>query len=179
MAEPSTIAGVLRWMLRHPWDALVRQWNYKSAVLSASMRASLFFGTNSAAGLDAALAAMTTEFCFRICTAGFYGAVTQAFRRVEPAHAGTMAAMIVLPILAHSLELAVHWWRGTPALGLSIAVSIAFTALSTSFNLFAMRRGAFVVGVGRRSLVSDLLSLPRLAALFVRAAARTCVRAWA
>jgi hypothetical protein len=87
--------------------------------------------------------------------------------------------MIVLPALSHSLELAVHWWRGTPALGVSIAMSIVFTALSTSFNLFAMRHGAFVVGAGHRSLVSDLLSLPRLVARFVRAAARTCVRAWA
>jgi hypothetical protein len=143
------------------------------------MRSSLFFAANSAAGLEAALAAMTTEFFFRICTAGFYGAVTQAFRRVEPANAGTVAAMIVLPLVAHSLELTVHWWRGTPALGLSIAASIVFTALSTSFTLFAMRHGAFVVGAGRRSLVSDLLSLPRLVAQFVRVAARTCVRAWA
>jgi hypothetical protein len=179
MTEPATIGGVVQWMLRHPWDALVRRWNYKSAILSASVRASLFFGANSTAGIDAAVAAMTTEFCFRICTAGFYGAVTQAFRGVEPAHKGTIAAMIVLPLLAHSLELSVHWWRGTPALGLSMVVSIAFTALSTSFNLFAMRHGVFVVGVGRRSLGSDLVSLPRLVAQFVRAGLRTCVRAWA
>jgi hypothetical protein len=177
--EPSTALGVLRWMLVHPWDAVVRRWNYKSAILSASIRASLFFATNRSAGFDAAFAAMITEFVFRVSTAGFYGAVTQGFRRVEPAYAGTAAAMIVLPLLSHSLELAVHWWRGTPALGLSIAMSVAFTALSTSFNLFAMRHGAFVVGVGRQSLLSDLLSLPRLVAQFVRAAARTCVRAWA
>jgi hypothetical protein len=177
--EPSTVAGVLGWMCRHPWEAIGRRWNYKSAVLSAVLRASIFFATNRAAGLDAAMAAMTTEFAFRICTAGFYGAVTQGFRRVEPPLAGTMAAMVVLPLLAHSLELTVHWWRGTPELGLSIAASVAFTAISTSFNLFAMRQGAFVVGAGRRSLFWDLLSLPRLVAQFVRAAARTCVRAWA
>ena len=105
-----------------------------------------FFGANRAAGLDAAVAAMITEFCFRISTAGFYGAVTQAFRRVEPPHAGTIAAMVVLPLLTHSLEFVVHWWRGTPELGLSILASVMFTAVSTSFNLFAMRRGAFVVG---------------------------------
>jgi hypothetical protein len=166
-------------MLRHPWHAVGQRWNYKSAVLSALMRSSIFFGANRVAGLDAALAAMTTEFCFRISTAGFYGAVTQAFRRVEPPAAGTVAVMVVLPLLTHSLELTVHWWRGTPELGLSMAASVAFTALSTSFNLFAMRRGAFVVGAGHQSLLSDLLSLPRLVAQFVRAAARTCVRAWA
>jgi hypothetical protein len=177
--EPATVGGVLRWMLRHPWDAVGRRWNYKSAVLSALLRSGIFFGANRVAGPDAAVAAMTTEFCFRIVTAGFYGAVTQAFRRVEPPHAGTMAAMVVLPALAHSLELTVHWWRQTPELGVSMAASIAFTAVSTSFNLFAMRQGTFVVGAGGRSLVADLVSVPRLAAQFVRAAARTFVRAWA
>ena len=177
--EPSTVAGVLRWMLQHPWEAVGRRWNYKSAVLSAILRASIFFGANRAAGFDAALAAMITEFCFRICTAGFYGALTQAFRRVEPPIAGTIAAMIALPSIAHSLELTVHWWRGTPELAASMAASVAFTAISTAFNLFAMRQGAFVVGAGRQSLGADLLSLPRLVAQFVRAAARTCVRAWA
>src|SRR5262245_43781361 len=177
--EPTTVGGVLWWMLRHPWHALVRRWNYKSAVLSAVLRASIFFGANRAAGLDAAVAAMITEFCFRIATAGFYGAVTQSFRRVEPPHRGTAAAMLVLPVLTHSLEFMVHYWRGTPELGVSMAASIVFTALSTSFNLFAMRRGAFVVGAGRRSLLSDLIALPLLIAQFVRAAARTFSRAWA
>jgi hypothetical protein len=177
--EPTTVRGVLWWMLRHPWHALVCRWNYKSAILSALLRASIFFAANRTAGFDAAVAAMITEFCFRISTAGFYGAVTQGFRRVEPPHAGTIAAMLVLPVVTHSLELLVHWWRGTPELGVSIAASVAFTALSTSFNLFAMRRGAFVVGADRQSLLSDLLALPRLVAQFVRAAARTFVRAWA
>jgi hypothetical protein len=177
--EPTTVRGVLWWMLRHPWRALVCRWNYKSAVLSALMRASIFFGANRTAGLDAAVAAMITELCFRISTAGFYGAVTQGFRRVEPPQAGTIAAMVMLPALTHSLEFLVHWWRGTPELGVSMAASVMFTAISTSFNLFAMRRGAFVVGAGHQSLFSDLVSLPRLVAQFVRAAARTCVRAWA
>jgi hypothetical protein len=177
--EPATVAGVVRWMLWHPWDALGRRWNYKSAVLSSLMRASLFFVTNRRAGFEAAMAAMITEFVFRFCTAGFYGAMTQAFRRVEPERYGMAAAMIVLPLIAHTLELAVHWWRGTPVLGLSILASVLLTVLSTSFNLFAMRQGAFVVGAGRRSLLWDLRSLPRLVAQFVRAAARTCVRAWA
>jgi hypothetical protein len=171
--EPTTVAGVLRWMVRHPWQAVGCRWNYKAAVLSAVMRAAIFFGTNRPAAFDAALAAMITEFCFRISTAGFYGAMTQAFRRVEPAHAGTFAAIVVLPLVAHTLELTVHWWRGTPELGVSIAASVAFTALSTAFNLFAMRRGAFVVGAGHQSLLSDLLALPRLIAQFARAAART------
>jgi hypothetical protein len=177
--EPVSVGHALRWIVCHPWHALGRRWNYKAAILSSVLRASLFGAVNISAGTDAALAAMTTELCFRFATSGFYGAMTQAFRRVEPAHAGTIAAMIVLPLVAHSLEFLVHWWRGTAVLGASIGASAVFTAGSTTFNLFAMRHGALIVGRGRRSLLSDLAAMPRLMVLFVRTAARTLVRAWA
>jgi len=174
--EPETVAGVARWILRHPWDALGRRWNYKSALLSSVFRAILFFTTNLPAGPIAAFAALTTEFWFRFATSGFYGAVTQAFRRAKPERTATMAAMVALPALAHSLELLVHWLRGTPELLVSILASAAFTTLSTSFNLFAMRRGALIVGAERRSLLDDLREMPRLLMLFAISAARTCVR---
>jgi hypothetical protein len=177
--EPVSVGHALRWIVCHPWYALGLRWNYKAAVLSSVLRASLFGAVNISAGADAALAAMTTELCFRFATSGFYGAMTQAFRRVEPVRAGTIAAIIVLPLVAHSLEFLVHWWRGTAVLGASITASVAFTALSTTFNLFAMRHGTLIVGRGRRSLLSDLAAMPRLMVLFVRTAARTLVRAWA
>jgi hypothetical protein len=75
--------------------------------------------------------------------------------------------------------LLVHWWRGTAVLGVSIGVSVVFTAISTMFNLFAMRDGALIVGRDRRSLGSDLMAMPRLIVLFVASAARSAVRAWA
>jgi hypothetical protein len=177
--EPASVGAVLHWMAFHPWESLAKRWNYKAAILSSILRASLFGATNLSAGGDAALAAMTTELCFRFATSGFYGAMTQAFRRVEPARTGTMAAVIVLPVIAHSLEFVVHWWRGTAVLGPSIAASVLFTVLSTTFNLFAMRRGTLIVGSGRRSLLSDLAHMPRLLVLFVATAARSLVRAWA
>jgi hypothetical protein len=40
----------------------------------------------------------------RCTTAGFYGALTQAFRDAHPPIAGTIAAMIILPIVTHLLE---------------------------------------------------------------------------
>ena len=128
------------------------------------------------AGLPAAWAALVTEFCFRAATAGFYGALTEAFRRVQPERTALLAAMLVLPAVAHTLEAVVHWLRGTPELLVSLAASAAFTVLSTSFNLFAMRRGALVVGDDCRPLLDDLRTLPRLAAAFVASTARTCIR---
>jgi hypothetical protein len=175
--EPETVGGVIRWMLHHPWRAIGSRWNYKSAVLSAACRAILFFSTNLSAGLDAALGALAAEFALRLTTAGFYGAVTQAFRRARPECTAMFVAMVVLPTVSHSLEWLVHWLRGTPELLVSMAVSIAFTALSTSFNLFAMRRGVLVVGTDGRKLLDDLRAMPRLVGLFVAAAARSCARA--
>lgn len=175
--EPTSIGHVFRWLVYHPWESLGRRWNYKSAVMSSLLRASLFCAINARAGFDAAMAALTTELVFRFATSGFYGALTQAFRRVEPASTATFVVMILLPLVQHSLELAVHWWRGTAVLGTSIIASMIFTALSSAFNLFAMRHGALVVGAGHRPLVADLGAMPRLIALFVAAFARKVVRA--
>jgi len=147
-------------------------WNYKSAVLSSLSRGAVFFAANLNVSREAAVAAMVTEFCFRFTTAGFYGAATQAFRKVEPPALGMAAAVVVVPLVAHSVELLVHVWRGTPALAASIGASLVFTAVSTSFNLFAMRRGVLVVGDGAAPLLSDLGRIPRLLVAFLVAPAR-------
>lgn len=165
--EPQSLRGVLVWLVTSPVEAFALRWNYKSAVLSSLVRGAIFFSANVSVGIDAATAAVLTEFILRFATAGFYGALTQAFRRVEPAFAGTVAAMILLPSLAHSIEFTVHWWRGTPALATSIAASIAFTAFSTAFNLTAMRRGLFIVGQGQHSLWHDLRAVPYVLAAIV------------
>lgn len=170
--EPVKVGAVLRQLVTHPWDTLARRWNYKSAVLSSTIRGALFFATNLAAGPEAALAAMWTELCLRLATAGFYGAATQAFRHVEPPIHGTLAALVLLPAVAHALEVLVHSARGTPVLAASIGVSMAFTVVSTAFNLFAMRRGVLVVGADGGSLVTDLCRMPRLVLSFLTAAAR-------
>jgi hypothetical protein len=71
-------------LVREAREHLLHRWNWKSAVLSSLLRATLFFATNLAAGLPAAIAAMKTELVFRGITSGFYGALTEAFREAEP-----------------------------------------------------------------------------------------------
>ena len=142
-------------------------WNYKSALWSALVRGLLFFATNLSAEWHAASGAFLAECAFRICTAGFYGALTQRIGRIEPETRSMGIAMIVLPTIAHSLEFLVHWGRSTVNLELSMTVSIAFTMISTAFNVFAMRRGALVCGPGSGSMLDDLRRLPRLVRDFV------------
>jgi hypothetical protein len=177
VTPPVRLVDVLRFCVRHPVKALIRRWNYKAAVTSAGVRSVLFLVTNVTAGPAAATTAAATEFCYRLATAGFYGALTQHFGRVTPPRVGWLAAVICLPLLGHSGELLVHWWRGTPNLGASLIASVALTVLSTSFNLFAMRRGVLVVGVpGRAGLLADLRALPGLAVEFAVAVGSGALR---
>jgi hypothetical protein len=169
-------AEAFSYLFRHPVDALLRKWNWKSAVLSSLLRAAIFFAANISAGLPAALAALYTELAFRGVTSGFYGAITEAFCDVAPAWAAGVTVMILLPILNHSVELLVHWLRGTHNLAASIGASVCFTAISTLFNLYAMRRGALIVGRGSRSLARDLLHLPGLLLDFVLLVPRAILR---
>ena len=141
-------------------------WNYKSAVASASVRSLLFFATTLSAGWNAATAFLA-EYLFRFCTAGFYGALTQRIGRIEPERLSMALAIIVLPTVAHTMEFVVHWARGTANLQLSIAVSMAFTVVSTAFNVFAMRRGVLRCGPGAGTMLDDLRRLPRLVRDFV------------
>ena len=161
------VRQVLLLVARHPWRYVARRWNYKSAALSSLFRAGLFFTVNLGAGVNAAVGAMAAEFALRFMTAGFYGALTQAFRRAEPPRAATVTAMVLLPLAGHMLELAVHWGRGTPRLAESIFASVVLTAVSTAFNLYAMRRGALIIGDGSGSLLQDLTRMPSLFASFL------------
>ena len=110
---------------------------------------------------------LLAEFLYRALTAGIYGAMTQAFRQAQPVWAANVAVMILLPLVSHSLELAIHMARGTPRLITSISISAGFTAIATLFNLYAMRRGALVVGEGAGSMGSDLRRVPGLILGFV------------
>jgi hypothetical protein len=160
------VADVLVGLVRHP-SRLVRLWNWKSAIMSSWFRATVFFFANVSAGWGAAFAAMLTELSFRGLTAGFYGALTQSFCAAEPRWLATLTTMVVLPIATHVTEYFVHWLRGTARLERSIMLSVFFTVVSTLFNLYAMRRGALIVGEGRNTLWHDLRRMPRLILAFI------------
>jgi hypothetical protein len=157
-----TVLDVFRELFQHPWQMLIQRWNWKSALFSSILRGLIFLFANLAAGCRAATGAMLAEFLYRAATAGFYGALTQAFRCVEPVWMAGIAVMILLPLASHSLELAIHVLRGTPKIVTSLVTSVIFTWLSTLFNLYAMRRGVLLVDSGANSLRTDLRQVPRL-----------------
>ena len=91
--------------------------------MSSLWRGSIFLLVNLRSGPKAALGAMLAEFAYRGVTAGFYGALTQAFRSAQP----RWLAILSIPAMSHTFEFLVHWLRGTPNLRSSIAASLVFT----------------------------------------------------
>ena len=174
--DAPTVAAVFNELLHRPARLLIERWNWKAAVLSSLLRATIFFFANLAAGWHAAVGALLAELALRAATSGFYGAITEAFSKARPAWAAMAAALVVLPLANHSLEFLVHWLRGTPKLGLSIAASVVFTALSTSFNLYVMRHGVLTVRGPRRSFREDLGLLLPLFGKFLLAGPRAVAR---
>ena len=166
VASPSVL-DVLRTIARDPFHYLVLRWNWKSAVTSTLIRGSIFFAANLSVGFRAALAAMLADWSFRAILTGMTGAVTQSFRKAEPAWAATLAAAVMLPGFSHAIEFLVHWARHTPKLAASIVASVGFTVLSTLFNMYAMRQGVLVVDRDAKSLAHDMAAMPRIIAGFV------------
>jgi hypothetical protein len=167
IARAPAVGDVLCELARRPASMLLRRWNWKAALLSACIRGSIFFLANLRAGLGAAAAAMLVEAAFYSTIAGFYGALIQAFRRVQPAWQATLALMALLPALNHTLEFMLHMAAGTETIATAVAASVVLSMFSAAFNLYAMRRGALIVGAERRSLFDDLRRLPRIFLDFV------------
>jgi hypothetical protein len=164
-----TVTDALRDLLARPGDLLIRQWNWKSALFSSIIRAIIFLVANLTSGWRAAAGATLAEFVFRAATSGFFGSITQALRTAKPAYMATLTLLVIQPIIAHTLEWGVHVLAGTPNLARSLISSVIFTEVAVLFNLYAMRRGALVVGDNATSMSSDLRRIPALILGFVAA----------
>jgi len=157
-----TVSAAFRELVADPRRTLIERWNWKAAIFSSTFRAVIFLCTNLTAGWKAATGAMLAEFLYRAACSGFYGAITQAFSKAEPEWAAALTTAVLLPAVSHTIEMAVHLLRGTPNIKVSLIASVGFTLLSTLFNLYAMQRGALVVGAGSSSIGADLRRMPRL-----------------
>jgi hypothetical protein len=160
----------------NPWRRLLLRWNWKTALLSACVRGTIFFLANIGAGLGAAIGAMGVEAALFATLAGFYGALTQAFRRAQPEWAATMTVVALMPTINHTLEYTLHYVSGTEKVAAGVAASISLSIFSAVFNLFAMRRGVLIVGDERASLIDDLRRMPRIVFDFVMAVPRALWR---
>jgi hypothetical protein len=161
-----TVAEVFAHIRRDP-GLLLRNWNWKSACLSAAIHAAIYLFANLRAGWRAGLVSMLVEAIYRAPLSGICGAFTQAFRRAEPAWAATVAIIVCVPVASQSFELLVHWVQKAPRLWTSLEISVGFTILAGLFNLYSMRRGIFIVGCEGSSVGTDLRQMPAVIGSFI------------
>ena len=167
-----TVLETCRNLARHPVRHLICQWNWKHALFTALTRGALFFATNIVAGWPSAVRALLVDAAFRVPLSGLYAGITQALTSAQPRWAALAVVAGLVPAASHAIEFLVHWFMGTPQLRTSLLVSIAFSVASALFNLFSMRRGAFLVGAAARPLWDDVKRLPGLLLDFVLVPAR-------
>jgi Na+/melibiose symporter-like transporter len=166
------LVHVLADLFRKPFTSLLSRFNWKTAAISAMLRAIMFFFSNLRAGHNLALKATLVEATYAIFTMGIFGAATERIRNARPAWLTGLIVWLAIPATLLFVQYHVHRFFGTPCLRTSMIASFCFAALGTGFNWFAMRRGAFLVGdpmvggphaAGRnRSFAEDLRALPRL-----------------
>lgn len=165
----TTLGGAIADIVLHPVDRLVRNWNWKAALISACLRTTIFFTVNLTASWNSAVSAAVTELFYRAPMVGTLAAMSQSFRRVEPAWVASAVVMAVLPAMGHGIEFIVHWFRGTERLTESVAVSVAFSVATTGLNYLLHRRDVLVVGHGARPFLADIFQVaPQLFDMLLR-----------
>lgn len=172
--DPTRVSRVIAHIVRHPFGSIVLKWNWKSAVLSAILRAPIFFFTYffKKEGLKIALGAALAQSVYRLAFGGINGAIIQSFSRVEPAWHAVLTVPLVLAAFSHVMEYVVQRFYdeqvGAKGKASAIAVSVIISVISALFNLFAMRRGALLVrDESQQSLARDLLRMPWIALEFI------------
>ena len=173
-AFPTRVFDVIVQLIKHPFDALILRWNWKSAVTSALLRSPIFFFTYlfNKDGLKLAIGAAAVQSAFRLVFGGVNGAIIQSFSRVEPAWHAVLTVPIILATFSHLIEFGVQTMydnqTGVNGKGPAITVSVIISAISALFNLFAMRRGVLLVrDESQMSLWRDLKRMPWIAFEFI------------
>jgi len=168
LVEPrESLSSVFAYVIRHPLETMILRWNWKAAVLSALLRAPIFFFAYlfKKDGLKLAIGAALAQSAFRLAFGGVNGAIIQSFSKVEPPWHAVLTVPIALAAFSHLMEFVVQTLydhrTGAVGRGKAIAISVFVSAISALFNLFAMRRGALLVkDESRQSLWRDLIRMP-------------------
>ena len=107
------LAGALLDLLRKPVTSLVGGFNWKTAAISALLRAIMFFFTNLRAGHNLALKATLVEGTYAVVTMGVFGAATERIRHARPAWLTGLIVWLAIPGLLLFVQYNVHSFFGT------------------------------------------------------------------
>jgi hypothetical protein len=166
------LSEITQFLLRHPWESMIKRWNWKAACLSALLRASVYITAYMRKGMAEAIGVTIALSIFRFLFGGVNGAIIQSYRRVQPAWHAVLTVPLFLAALSHLMEFAVlsGYESAFGAIGKKNAIifSVIVSIISAIFNLFAMRRGVLIVkDETMQSFWRDLVSMPWLIFEFI------------
>jgi hypothetical protein len=141
-------------------------WNWKCALMSATVRAVVIAVAMAHASLRESLSVGLVEIAYVSLTAGLYAGMQQQALSIRPRWAGNLAIVVLVPGLSQAVDWAVHRGVGAPVTHRALLSVCAFTLLSALFHLHVMRKGTFLTGSEGPSLAEDFVRLPRLIASF-------------
>jgi hypothetical protein len=165
--SPISVWEALRALLRNPWRCFVLRWNGKAAMLSAMFRGGIFLAASMKSHHAGRTSGVLAEAMFGAVSAGFFGTLTQALRFAGPGWLAELLLAGIFPLLFQVGDFYFHASLGTQVFRIGMIASAVFTALSSAFNLYIMRRGTLLVGEESNPFAEDLGALPRLALSFV------------
>jgi hypothetical protein len=174
MREP--LGRLLVLMARHPARELFALWSWKTAAISAFVRAAIFFFANRHGGGHHPLRAGATEAVFAIFASGLLGAVTQRLRFARPVWATALVVWLGMPLLMLAAQIAVHSAAGTKHLRAGVVSSFVFAAVASGFTWYAMAQGTLLAGREATSAASDAKAMPRVVLGFLLAGPQALVR---
>ena len=151
----------------HPVANLVRTWSWKTATISAMLRAIIFLTTNRHAARHHAELTALAEALYSLTAAGLMGALTQRLRDVRPLWAAAVVVWGALPVGMVAVELRVHRLVHTQHVRVGLISSFLIASVSSGFTWYAMRRGVLLQGVAGDDVAHDLHTLPRILLDFI------------
>lgn len=138
-------------------------WNWKCALLSATVRSLIYLVAMLHPGTHDRLAVLVVEMGYVTLTAGLWAGLQQRALAWRAKRWGNLVIVVVVPGCSQLLDYLAHGAAGAAAPARALLAAGTFTLLSALFHLYIMRRGVFLAGTGC-SLAEDFRRLPRLLA---------------
>ena len=178
MAELSALRtaeanGTLFASLRRGATYPIKYWNWKTASITAGIRALVFL---LAIGHHRDGGAALVEIAYVTLTSGFFSAVQQGLLSAEPEWLANLGIVVAVPIASQTIDSLIHMAAGTHDLMAATISLMAYALISAAFHLHVMREGAMLKGAGARSFLNDLTRVPQLVASFVSWPVRRSIR---
>jgi hypothetical protein len=142
-------------------------WNWKCALMSATVRSLVYLAAMTRSGSHNRLAVVAVEMAYVTLTAGIYAGMQQRALSLRARWLGNLLVVVGVPGLSQFFDWLTHRAVGPAAPTRAIVAACIFTLVSALFHLHVMRRGVFLTGSAGRTLADDFRRIPRLVLDFI------------